>query len=202
MTDAQLTLSGVETTGEAKARHAVSLGELARTFFVIGLTGFGGGMAIVALIQQICVERRRWLSEQEFAHGVALSQFLGAFAVNATTFVGYRVRGVAGAVVAVVAFLTPGVAAIVVLAALYYRYQHMAALQHMLRGIGPVVVAVLVTAATRMGRGSMSRLEPILIAIAAFLGFSLLSIPVALIVTALLVYGVARHLMHRRKETN
>jgi len=191
-------LSGVETGGEALVRPGVGLGELARVFFVIGLTGFGGGMAIVALIRQVCVEQRRWMSDQEFGQGLALTQFLGAFAVNTTTFVGYRVRGLAGAIVAVLAFLTPGVALIIALSAMYYRSQNAAALQNALSGIGPVVVAILLSAAFGMGRSSVRSPETALIAALAFLSLAVFSAPVLVIVGVLALYGLGRHLVRAR----
>jgi len=148
------TASGVETV-EAFAPHTQpTLFELARVFFYIGLAGFGGGMAIVAMVEDICVHKRRWMSPAEFAHGVAFGQFLGAFAVNTTTFVGYRMLGLAGAVAAVVAFLTPSVALVIILSALYLHYQSVPAMQSALHGIGPIVVAVLLSAAYRMGRAA------------------------------------------------
>lgn len=200
MTDTRVTLSGVETAAVATDAPRVGLAELAWTFFIIGITGFGGGMAIVALIQQICVEKKRWLTSDEFAHGVALSQFLGAFAVNTTTFVGYRLRGLAGAIVAVSAFLLPGVAAITVLAALYFRYQHLPALQTMLHGIGPVVVAVILTAAFRMGKGRMGDIESMLLAAMAFIALYVLSVPVPAIVLGLVVYGFGRNALVGGRE--
>lgn len=197
MTAMPVEVSGVETTGGYAERPEVGLWELARTFLVIGATGFGGGMAVVALIQQMLVEKRRWLSTDEFAHGVTLSQFLGAFAVNTTCFVGYQMKGVRGAVVAVTAFLTPGVTMIIVLSALYFRYQHVPALQNALSGIGPVVVAVLALAAYRMGRGAMGGLEPIALALTAFLLLAFLSAPVFLIIAGLGLYGLGRHALSR-----
>jgi chromate transporter len=191
-------LAGVETSGALAERPAVRLLELARVFFVIGLSGFGGGMAIVALIQRECAERRGWIARDEFAHGVAFGQFLGAFAVNTATFVGYRVRGLPGALLAVGAFLAPGVALIIVFSAAYFHFQHVPALKSALAGIGPVVVAVLLVAAYRMGRGVMSSAEPWALLFVAFALVSWVSAPVILVVLGLGAYGVGRHLVLRR----
>ncbi len=151
--------SGVETT-EAFAPHVrPTLLELIRVFLYIGCAGFGGGMAIVAMIEDVCVRKRRWMSPEEFAHGVAFGQFLGAFAVNTTTFVGYRMLGLIGAVAAVTAFLMPGVALVIALSALYLRFQRVPAMEAALHGIGPVVVAVLLSAAYRMGRSALQVAE-------------------------------------------
>lgn len=156
MTDAHPGRAGVEAAEPFADHGRPTLLELARVFLFIGAAGFGGGMAIVAMIEDICVAKRRWMSAEEFAHGVAFGQFLGAFAVNTTTFVGFRMLGLPGAVTAVTAFLAPGVALVIVISALYVRYHNVPALQTALHGIGPVVVAVLLSAAYRMGRAALA----------------------------------------------
>ncbi|MBC8017369.1 MAG: chromate transporter, partial [Verrucomicrobia bacterium] len=60
----------------------VTLTEIFLTFAKIGLTGFGGGMAIVALVERICVKEKNWISSEEFLHGLAFSQILGPFSLN------------------------------------------------------------------------------------------------------------------------
>jgi chromate transporter len=199
MTEPRTAISGVETAGAAADRPFVSLWDLARTFFMIGLTGFGGGMAIVALIQQVCVDQKQWLSDEEFAHGVVLSQILGAFAVNTTTFVGYRTRGIAGAIIAVTAFLAPGVLAIIILSGLYVRYHNLPVLKRILGGVGPVVVAVILAAAIRMGKGTMKGVEPIAICLVAFLCLFIWSVPVILVIVAVALYGILRHVFVGRR---
>jgi chromate transporter len=178
----------------------ISLEEIARTFFVIGATGFGGGMAIIALIQDTCVRRKKWLATEEFAHGVAFGQLLGAFAVNVSTFIGYRLRGFAGAIVAVGAFLAPSVTMVIVLSALYFRLHHIPALQSALRGIGPVVVALIVSAAFQMGRGKMRGAEPVLIALAALLLSLLAHAPILVILLLASAQGAIRYAASERRK--
>ena len=98
--------------------NVVSLFEISKVFLTIGIIGFGGGMAIIALIQDYCVVRRRWLELDEFSHGIAFGQILGPFAVNSAIFVGYRLRGLKGAVIAAVSFLIPSVVLVIILSAL------------------------------------------------------------------------------------
>jgi chromate transporter len=217
-----VSVAGVETA-EAFGPHATpTLWELVRVFLYIGLAGFGGGMAIVAMIEDICVHKRRWMSAEEFAHGVAFGQFLGAFAVNTTTFVGYRIRGLAGAVAAVTAFLLPGVAVVIVITWFYLQYHSIPAMQSALHGIGPVVVAVLLSAAYRMGRSALgaalraaseagdaggtpalreaairAAVEPAAIGVASFAALQFLKLPVILILLAVAVYGTVRYWMRR-----
>ena len=69
-------------------RHQLSLSGLALTFLKIGTIGFGGGMAIVALMEHELVRKRRVIETDEFLHGVGLGQILGPFAVNTALFTG------------------------------------------------------------------------------------------------------------------
>lgn len=109
-------------------------------------------MAVVALMEQELVRKRRLIDLEEFLHGVALGQVLGSFAVNAAAFAGYRLAGRAGALVGAVSFLAPSVALVVVLSGLYFRYQAVPALAEAVGGLGPVVVALIVAAAWNIGR--------------------------------------------------
>src|ERR1039458_1826268 len=73
----------------------ISLVRLLGLFFKIGSIGFGGGMAVIALMQREFVQKRKLLPAEEFLHGVGLGQILGSFAVNAAFFIGYRLFGAA-----------------------------------------------------------------------------------------------------------
>jgi chromate transporter len=183
---------------ERSVRKRISLWEIARTFLIIGATGFGGGMAIIAYVQDICVARLKWLSLEEYSHGVAFGQILGAFAVNAVTFVGYRMRGLAGAIVAVISFLAPSIILVIGLAALYSRFSHLSTLQSALKGISPVVVALIVNAAYQMGSPRYKEIESWLIALTAFLLFFWLKMSVIGIMALVIGYGIILYCYHRR----
>lgn len=141
----------------------VSLIDIAKVFLTIGTIGFGGGIAIIALIQDYCVKRKKWLSIEEFSHGIALGQFLGPFAVNASIFVGYRLRGFIGGLVSVISFLVPSIIFVIILSALYIHYQKIPSLQLALKSINPVVVALILSAAYQMLKGKIRSFEPILL---------------------------------------
>jgi len=172
--------------------HTVSLWEIARAFLTIGTIGFGGGMAIIALIQDYCVVRRRWLELDEFSHGIAFGQILGPFAVNASIFVGYRLRGLKGAVVAAIAFLIPSVTLVIVMSALYARFHHVPSLQAALKGIGPVVVALILAAAYQMGKSRVRALEPVLLMVAAVALSLFMKLQIVVILLIAAAYGFLR----------
>ena len=149
-------------------------------------------MAIIALIQDYCVVRRRWLELDEFSHGIAFGQILGPFAVNASIFVGYRLRGLKGAAVAAIAFLIPSVTLVIAMSALYARFHQVPSLQAALKGIGPVVVALILAAAYQMGKSRVRALEPALLMVAAVALSLLLKLQIVVILLIAAAYGFLR----------
>lgn len=173
-------------------RPRVRLMEIAKVFLTIGATGFGGGMAMIAMMQDYCVRRRRWLDVDEFSHGIAFGQILGPFAVNVSIFVGYRLRGWKGAVVAATAFLAPSVILVMVLTELYLRFQSIPSLQSALKGIGPVVVALIVAAAYQIGRDKVKSAEAVVLVLLSIAFMAVLKLPVAFILLATAAYAVLK----------
>ena len=173
-------------------KEQISLIEIAKTFLTIGTIGFGGGMAILALMQDYCVNKKKWLDIEEFSHGVAMGQFLGPFAVNAAIFVGYRARKFKGALVSLFAFLTPSIILVIILTALYQNFHKIPALQSALKGISPVVIALILTAAYQMGGSRIKSAEPILLMLGAIFMAVVLKLQVVIILLLALIYGFAK----------
>lgn len=154
----------------------VGLLEIAATFFMIGATGFGGGMAIVALIERRCVHDKKWLGHEEFMHGLAFGQLLGPFSLNSSTFVGYYLRGVRGGIVAAVSFIAPSFFLISLFSLLYFRYHQLPELKSALLGCNPVVIALIVVAGIGMARKNARGMEGAAVALAAFAVSALLDV--------------------------
>src|SRR5450759_1597525 len=133
-------------------KKRISLLRLLAAFFKIGSIGFGGGMAVIALMEREFVQKRKLLTGEEFLHGVGLGQILGSFAVNAAFFVGYRLFGVVGGILSASVFLIPSLTLVTALSHFYFRYHAMPALQGAVVGLGPVVIALIVDAAWSLGR--------------------------------------------------
>jgi chromate transporter len=109
-------------------------------------------MAVIALMEREFVQKRKLLAAEEFLHGVGLGQILGSFAVNAAFFIGYRLFGAAGGILSVSFFLMPSMALVITLSHFYFRYHSMPALQGVVVGLGPVVIALILDAAWSLGR--------------------------------------------------
>ncbi len=170
----------------------VSLLELAKVFIIIGTIGFGGGMAIVALIQDYVVTKRKWMDLDEYTHGVALGQVMGAFAVNITIFVGYRIRGLKGAIVAATTFLAPSIVLVIALTALYTRFHNVQSFQYALKGIAPVVVAIILSAAYQMGKPKVKSPESIILLVAAVLLVGVLKVQIVFVLLGAAAYALVK----------
>ena len=118
--------------------------ELFLSFFQIGLLSFGGGMAAVPLIQAQVVTKHGWLSLTEFTDLVTISEMTpGPIAVNSSTFVGTRIAGIPGALVATAGCILPSCIIVSLLAWLYFRYRNLSYIQGCLAGLRPAIVALI-----------------------------------------------------------
>lgn len=174
------------------------LSEIFFLFFKIGLTGFGGGMAIVALTERLVVKEKQWVTPEEFLHGLAFGQVLGPFSLNTCTFVGYRLRGVPGGLLAATGFMLPSFLIVSLLASLYLRFQHLHLLQKALAGTAPVVVALICAVVLDMGGKQVNGMNGWLLALAAFAAVALFKLNVALVLAAGLVWAFGAALWKRR----
>ncbi len=148
---------GEESVDNTAPKNALlGIVRMAGIFLKLGAIGFGGGMAVIALMEHEFVKKRHEFSTEEFLHGVGLAQILGPFAPNTAFFLGYRRYGFPGALASVIAFLLPSVAMVILLSFLYFRYHTIPALQGMLAGVGPVVIALILAAAWSMGRKALT----------------------------------------------
>ena len=129
----------------------VSFVRLLVAFLKIGSIGFGGGMAVIALMEQEFVRKRRLIPLDEFVHCVGLGQVLGSVAVNVAIFIGFRLFGVAGALLSAGAFLAPSIALVIILSDLYFHYHSVPALQGAVAGLAPVVIALILDAGRSIG---------------------------------------------------
>lgn len=118
--------------------------ELFLSFFQIGLLSFGGGMAAIPLIQAQVVTKHSWLSLTEFTDLVTISEMTpGPIAVNSSTFVGTRIAGIPGALVATAGCILPSCIIVSLLAWLYFRYRNLSYIQGCLKGLRPAIVALI-----------------------------------------------------------
>lgn len=117
------------------------------SMFQIGLFSVGGGYVAIPLIQHQIVELNGWLTATEFTDIITIAEMTpGPIAINAATFVGIRVAGILGALVSTAACVLPSCFIVVLLAKIYYKYRNLNAMQYVLSGLRPAVVAMIASA--------------------------------------------------------
>ncbi len=122
--------------------------QLLWSFIQIGLFSIGGGYAAMPIIQHQVIDIHGWLSMQEFSDIITISQMTpGPIAINSATFVGIQVAGLPGALVATFGCVLPSSIIVMSLAYIYYRFKGLEAIQSILQGLRPAVVAMIGSAA-------------------------------------------------------
>lgn len=126
--------------------------QLFYTFAFIGSLAFGGGYVMIPLIDSQVVENLHWLTSMEFADIVAIAEMTpGPIAINTATFVGFKMGGVLGSVVATIGVIVPSFIIVMILAKLVARFSDSPYLLAALGGIRPVVVGLIASAAWTFG---------------------------------------------------
>jgi chromate transporter len=162
------------------------------SFLRAGATAFGGP-AMVPYIGELATRRKRWLSKEEFAEGVALCQSIpGATAMQTAAFVGLRAAGVRGAAAAYVGFGLPAVILMVVASAAYGHAVSLAPVQATFRGFRAMIVALVANAALRFARANFRSISDVLVAAACALALYAKASPVVVIAAAILLEVVLR----------
>ncbi len=151
--------------------------EVARVFFRLGCVAFGGPAAHIAMMEDEFVTRRKWLDREHFLDLIGLTQIIpGPNSTEMAIHLGYLRAGWRGLWVAGLAFLTPAVTLTLGLAWMYREYGDLPAAGHLLAGVQPVVIAVLLTVGWRLAKkaanGPVTALLALAVAVAATLGVS------------------------------
>jgi chromate transporter len=132
------------------------LTELLRLFLRLGVVGFGGPTAHIALMDEEIVEKRRWIPRGEFIDALAATNMVpGPNSTEMAIHVGYRRGGVAGAIIAGVSFIGPAFVLMLALSWAYFRWQDLASVADVFDGIKPAVIAVLTVTLWRLFRSSV-----------------------------------------------
>jgi chromate transporter len=137
------------------------------SFLKIGAFTWGGGYAMIPLIKSEVVDKKKWLSTDDFINGIAVAQTVpGAIAINSATFVGYRVVGTPGAISAALGAVLPSFVSIVVVAIFFLRFGEVTVVQNFFRGATPAIVALLINAVINLGKDALKEYREIIVAVA------------------------------------
>jgi chromate transporter len=164
-----------------------ALGEVARLFLKLGVIGFGGPAAHIALMREEVVRRRRWLSDERFLDLVGMANLIpGPTSTELSIYLGYVRAGWPGLIIGGSCFIVPAVLVVTALAWLYVRYGTAPAVTSALYGITPVIIAIVAHAMWGLGRTAVKGIDLALVGLAV-LALALVGINVL----ALLVGGGA-----------
>ncbi len=141
------------------------------SFARIGVLTFGGGYAMLPMMQREIVERRHWATESEMMNYYALSQCTpGAIAVNVATFIGYRRKGVTGGVLATLGLVFPSLVIICLIAAFLGNFADSAVVQNAFAGIRVGVAVLMVNAVLRLARAAIVDYKGVILFLLVFAG--------------------------------
>jgi len=171
---------------------APSFREALRFWLKLGFISFGGPAGQIAVMHRELVERMRWISEKRFLHALNYCMVLpGPEAQQLATYIGWLLHGTRGGIVAGALFVLPSLFILIALSWLYMRYGDVPAVNAILHGIKPAVVAIVLAAAWRIGSRSLR--HPLLwaVAAAAFLALFVFSAPFPLVILGAALLGIA-----------
>jgi len=153
------------------------------SFAKVGLFTFGGGYAMLPLIESEIIHGRGWLTVREFTDIVAIAEVTpGPIAVNSATFVGYRLAGVLGGIVATLGLVTPSVVIVLALAMLAKRFENSIGLARVKSCMRPAVVGLIAAAALTVARVALVDLKSMMMAaVAALLLFKVKLDPIVVL---------------------
>lgn len=188
------------------AQEAKSLGTLFFTFFKIGLFTFGGGYAMIALLEEEFIQRRKWLDKDEFLDMAAIAESTpGPVAINSATYLGYKLAKVPGAATATVAVCLPSFLIIYAISLFFEQFTQLTVIANAFKGIQVCVIYLIFSAGVRMLKSldkSPFATGVLAAVMLAMVGLSLAGVSVSSILLILLsgAAGVAAWLIGRRKE--
>ncbi|WP_414527531.1 chromate efflux transporter [Nodularia chucula] len=144
--------------------------ELAQIFLKLGLIGFGGPQAHIAMINDETVVRRGWFTQEEFLAGVAVCEMLpGPASTQMGIYTGYLRAGQLGALVAGICFILPAFVIMLILSWAYFRFQGIPQIEHLFLGITPVVIAIIFGFCWKLAKRAITDVQGVAIAISVLL---------------------------------
>ena len=181
----------------SQAERSVPFGEAARFWARLGWVSFGGPAGQIALLHEELVSRRRWLSERRFLHALNYCMLLpGPEAIQLATYLGWLMHGFRGGLLAGGLFLLPSIGVFLALSSIYAVWGQLPLMAAVFWGLKPAVLAIVIQAAWKVGRRTLS--TPFLgaIAVAAFFALTWWKVPYPLVVAVAALAGLlAGHLV-------
>lgn len=173
------------------------------TFFKIGAFTFGGGYAMIPLIQKEVVEKKKWITDEDILEIVAIAESTpGPIAINAATFVGFRICGFFGAMFATLGVVLPSFVTILCISFVLEEFQHIKALQYAFNGIRAGVLGLLIKALWTMYKKCPKNITAYIVIAASFIFSAFLKLDVLIIIIGCALFGLICSVIILRREKN
>ena len=159
--------------------------DLFRAFFTIGALTFGGGYAMLPMLEREIVSKHKWATSEELLNYFAIGQCTpGVIAVNTATFVGHKIRGVIGGIVATLGVVAPSIVIITIIALVLQNFMDIAWVQHAFAGIRVAVCALITASVVKLFKSNVKKGWHIALAVIAFVVVALLKLSPVYVVVA------------------
>jgi chromate transporter len=170
-----------------------TLADLTRTFARIGCLSFGGPAAQIALMHRMILDERKWVGEADYLRALSFCMLLpGPEAMQLATWIGWRLHGVRGGLIAGGLFVIPGAIVVLGLSVLYAAWGQVPMIAALFTGIQAAVIAVVIEALIRVSRRALKSREAYAIAAMTFAGLFLFKVPFPVVILAAGIWGYLR----------
>lgn len=167
------------------------------TFFKIGSFTFGGGYAMIPLIEREVVNKKNWISKEEFVDIIVISQsFPGALAINTCTFIGYKLGGLLGAILGLLGVVLPSFIIILIIATIFMKFRNMYIVQLIFKGINAAVPLLILVGVNSLSKVLTKTATNIAIVIVTIILSVFLDINPIYIIILSAIYGL---IINRKK---
>lgn len=172
-----------------------SVKNILKVFLKIGTFAFGGVYSMLSFFERELVQKRKWLSHEEFAESVVIGQLTpGAPIINTGIFIGYTLNKLRGALATVLGQVLPSFVLVLIIAYIYIKYKEIVLLKAILKGVGAAVVGLIASVVYSMSRKILRDYKSIAFAVIALICLAVFKFnPIALIIVAavagVLLYG-------------
>ena len=165
--------------------------DLFLTFARVGGLTFGGGYAMLPMLQKEVVEKRHWATEEEIMDYYALGQCTpGIIAINVATFIGYKNRGVLGAIFSTAGMVFPSLIIITIIAAFLQNFAELPLVKNAFAGIRVVVCVLILNAVIKLGKSAVRDWPTVIVFLATFVLAAIVKVSPVILVPAAAIVGV------------
>ncbi len=183
-----------------KAEKLKNLFLLFVTFLKIGAFTFGGGYAMIPLIQKEVVDKRKWITDEDILEIVAIAESTpGPIAINAATFVGYRRCGFMGALLSSLGVILPSFVIILVISLVLKQFQNIKAVQYAFHGIRAGVLALIIKALFSMYKQCKKNAVSLVVMALAFILTAVFNIDVLIVIVGCALFGLITSMIIQRR---